>query len=322
MNALMKSAGEKWRLLTSWDGLRSLLERGNPRRIFVGRLSRDNTRVIRTARSAPRRRQKVRRRKRVLVARKKKVARAVGAVVKVGLSVAAGTFLAVDVYGYMHTSPRFSVTHIAVEGNVHVTAREIIATSGIAEGQNIFRVALVESADAIRQIPWVLDARVRRRLPDQIDIEITERTPVALVLSREILFMDRTGKIVAGYDRSESTDAPFITARDFGPLRPGDTVRTEGIFDALEIVRLMDSTGVADSIPISEINIDDPTNIVMIARRSGANILLGTGDLEGKLWRLARVARAIESNDRLSMEDLEKVDLRFGAIVPAKIEGG
>jgi cell division protein FtsQ len=322
LKALIKAAREKWRTLAAWNGLRGLLEKGSPRRIFVGRFFRDKTRVIRTARSAPKRRQNVRRRKRVLVARKKKVARVVFAAVRLGLLVGAVTFLVVDVHGYMYSSPRFSISHIAVEGNVHVTAREIIATSGMAEGQNIFRASLTETAGAIRKIPWVREVRVRRSLPDQIEIEIAERTPVALVLSREIFFMDETGKVLAGYDKSEGIDAPFITARGLGPLKPGANVSAEGVEDALEIIRLMDSTGVADSIPISEINIDDPSNIVMIAGRSGANILLGAGDLEGKLWRLARVASAIKSNSRFNIADLKKVDLRFGAIVPAKIEGG
>jgi len=322
LNVLIKTARDKWNPLAAWAGLRSLLQRGDPRRIFVGKLSRDNTRVIQTARSAPQRRQKVSRRKRVLVARKKKVATAGVVVARFVLFGAAVSFLAVDVHGYMFSSPRFVITHIAVDGNVHVTARRIIAESGIAEGRNIFRVGLAESASAIRRIPWVLDARVRRRLPDEIHIEVIERRPVALVLSREIYFMDPTGKVVAGFDAAEGLDVPFITARDLGPLKPGDTVRTNGIADALEIVRLMDTAGVADEIPISEINIDDPANIVLIARQSGASIFFGSGDMDGKLWRLAKIAGAINQSERLDMADLEKVDLRFGAIVPVKIRGG
>jgi len=322
LKALIRAAREKWNTLAAWNGLRGLLEKGSPRRVFVGRFFRDNTRVIRTARNAPKRRQNVRRRKRVLVARKRKVTRVAFAAVRLGLLVGVVTFLVVDVHGYMYSSPRFSISHIAVEGNVHVTAREVIAASGIAEGQNIFRSSLTGTASAIRKIPWVRDARVRRRLPDQIEIEIAERAPVALVLSREIFLMDETGKVVAGYDKSEGIDAPFITSRHLGPLKPGDNVSAEGIEDAIKIVRLMGSTGVAGSIAISEINIDDPSNIVMIAGRSGANIFLGAGDLEGKLWRLARVAGAIKSNSRFNIADLKKVDLRFGAIVPAKIEGG
>jgi cell division protein FtsQ len=321
MNALIKSAKRKWELFGLLDSLRSLLHKGNPRRIFAGKFSRDGTRVIRTARNAPERRQKVNRRKRVLVARRQKVAGIVGTVVRLSLVAIAAGFIAVDVYGYMHSSPRFSVTHIAVEGNIHVTALEVIARSGIAEGQNIFDISLGESAEAIREIPWVLDARVRRHPPGQITIDINERTPVALVPAGELLLMDDTGRIVAGLNAAENVDAPFITSSKFGRLKPGDVVQTEGIAKALEIIRLMNSMGIAHDIVISEISIDDPRNIVLIAGRSGANIFLGNDDLEGKLWRLGKVVRAIGKNGGRKIADLKKMDLRFGAIVPTRIEG-
>jgi hypothetical protein len=77
-----------------------------------------------------------------------------------------------------------------------------------------------------------------------------------------------------------------------------------------------------DDMDISEINLDDPKNIVMVASRSGANIYLGTGDLRGKLWRLAKVVEAVRDSDHLRLTGLEKVDLRFGSIVPTKIRGG
>ena len=305
-----------------WDSLRAALEKGDPRRIFVGRISPNSTRVIRTAKNTPKRRQKVRPRKRVVVARRRKVIGAVGTAVRLTVFTAAVAVIAVGAYRYMRSAPRFAVTHIAVEGNMHVTAREIIEHSGIAEGQNIFRVSLTDSAEAIRQIPWVRDARLWRNLPGDIRIEIAERVPVALVPSRELFLMDGTGKILASLSESENVDAPLITCASLGPLKPGDSLSAEGADQALEIIRLIEAMRVADDIGISEINIDDPENIVMIAGGSGASIYMGAGDLAGKLWRLTKVVRSIRSNGRLTAENLEKVDLRFGATVPTRIRGG
>jgi len=322
MKALKKSAKKKWKLLGLVDALRGLLHRGDPRRIFIGKFSRSGARVIRTAGNQPQRRQKVRCRKRVLVAKRQKITRIAAAAARLSLLAVVAGLLAADVYGYMHSSPRFSIEHIAVDGNVHVTAREIIAQSGIAEGQNIFDIGLDESADAIRRIPWVLDARVRRYPPSQISIDITERVAVALVPARELLLVDETGRIVSGAHNAENVDAPCITSKNFGLLGPGDVVKTEGIGEALKIISLIKSVGVANDIDISEINIDDPSNIVLIAGRSGANIYLGKGDFEGKLWRLTRIVRAIAKNKGRKASDIKKMDLRFGAIVPTRIEGG
>jgi len=322
LNSLIKSARSKWKLPAAWDRMRGLLEKGSPRRIFAGKFSRESARVIQTAKNQPRRRHKVRRRKRVLMARKKRVMRAVAAVGRLTLFTGSLILLAANARSHVLSSPRFSLAHIAVEGNAHVTSRDIIARSGIAERENIFKVDLAGSARAIREIPWILDARVWRNLPDEICIEITERRLLALVPSSGLYYVGGGGKVIAGFDPSEGARVPFITAKGFGPLKPGDTLKTEGIAEALEIVRLMAAMGIGENIAISEINIDDPSNIVMVAQRSGANIFLGSGDLKGKLWRLSRVAGAIDRNENLRIEDLEKVDLRFGATVPTKLKGG
>jgi len=321
LTAFIKSKKKKWKPFGFVDSLRRLLQKGSPRRIFVGRFSRDGTRVIRTAGNQPRRRQKVRRRKRVVVARRQRIASVAAASARMLLLAVAVGFIAVNVYEYMHSSPRFLVEHIAVEGNVHVTAREIIAQSGIAEGQNIFDVNLEESAAAIRKIPWVLDARLGKYPPGEITIDITERDPVALVPAGGLFLMDKTGRIVADLPATESMNAPFITSENFGQIEPGDFVQTEGVGSALKIIRLMNAMGVENDITISEINISDPNNIVLIAGRSGANIYMGHNDLEGKLWRLTRVVRAIGKSSGQKSVDLKKIDLRFGAIVPTRIEG-
>jgi cell division protein FtsQ len=299
-----------------------MVKKGDPRRIFVGNFSGSGARVIHTAKNAPDRRQKVRPRKRVLVARRKKVAGAAGSVTRLALFVAAATFVAVSAYRYTRSSPRFLVSHIAVDGNVHITAREVIARSGIIEGQSVFEVDLDESAAAIGEIPWVREARVLRRLPGRVHIEIIEREPVALLPSKELLLMDETGKIVADAYSSGVVDAPLITGGALGPLKPGDVARAEGLDEAIEIVRLMGALGVAAHIGVSEINIADPTNITLVTKRSGANIYLGTGDMEGKLWRLTRVVRAINAKGSRKTARLEKVDLRFGSIVPTRIGDG
>lgn len=321
MMPVRKSAKKRSRLLRVGDRLRALLERGDPRRVFVGKLVKENTKIIQTAKTTPRRRQKVKRRQRVLMARKRRVARAALAGAKLLLFGAALAVLIVNVLGYLHSSPRFSIAHIGVRGNAHATAQAIIRKSGIVEGENIFRFSLAEAEAAIEKIPRIRRALVQRKLPDEIYIEITERKPLALLLSRELLCVDDEGEIFAKFDSSEKIDAPIITGGALAGLKVGDITKAEGVAEALEIIRIMNEMNVQRNIRISEINIDDPANILMVEERSGANIILGSGDLQGKLWRLARVAEAVNRDKRLQIANLEGLDMRFEAIVPAKFKG-
>ncbi len=320
IDTVRKSAGITSKLLARWYALRSLLQRGDPRRFFVGRLSYENTKIIQTARNSPRRRQKVSRRPRVLVARKRRIAQATVFAIKLTLSSAALTGLTMHVLGYLSTSPRFAIAHIGVHGNTRVTSDAIIEQSGIVEGESIFRVSLADAAAAIEKIPQIRRAWVQKKMPDEVYIEVTERTPVALVLSRELLCIDEDAKLFARVDSAEGIDGPIITGKSLAGLTLGDTAKVEGISEALELVRLMDRAKTAQSIRISEINIDVPSNIVLVAEPLGATILLGTGDLEGKLWRLTKVVDEIRRDKRFQMVNLEKMDMRFEGIVPAKFK--
>jgi len=308
-------------LLAGWAGLWTMLEKGDPRRIFAGKFSSERSRVIQTAKSAPQRRQSVKRRRRVLVARKQRVTRALVSTAKLLAFVTVLTILIIDVRDYLSSSPRFSIAHIAVTGNAHVTAREVIDKSGIAEGENIFRVRLLDSVRAIEEIPWVWRARIDKALPNEVHIEVTERRPIAYALSGVLFLVDEEGKIVAEFDASEKLDAPIITSRNFADLKPGDSLKMEGVSEALEIVQLMNKMDLLNTIRISEISIDEAPNIHLVAERSGASIVLGADDFEAKLWRLAKVAEAIGRDNRLTFANLQKVDMRFKSIVPAQFEG-
>lgn len=309
---------KKSKPLIIWDRLREILKRGDPRRIFVGRFSSEKTRIIQTATTSPKRRQRVKRRQRIMMARKKRLQSAGVSAAKLVLITVVLTLLAANVIDYLHTSPRFSITHIAVNGNMHVTARDIITHSGIAEGESLISVSLADSVAAIKEIPWIRDATIRREFPNRIFIDVTERIPIALVLSEDLFYVDDEGKVIARYEPLKNIDGPIVTAKALGRLDPGDTVKIKSFSDVLDLVQLMDTMGISRDICISEINIDDPSNILMIAEPSGTQIVLGTGDIKGKLWRLARVSHAINGKEHLRVANLEKIDMRFKGIVPAR----
>ena len=49
------------------------------------------------------------------------------------------------------------------------------------QGRSVLRIPLDERRRQIEAIPWVEQATVRRALPNNIEVEITERTPIAFL---------------------------------------------------------------------------------------------------------------------------------------------
>ncbi len=71
-------------------------------------------------------------------------------------------------------------SEILVTGAQKHSAEEIIAASGISEGDNLFAVNKFEVERRIKeQYPYIAEVNIRRRLPDTFLLHVVERVPVA-----------------------------------------------------------------------------------------------------------------------------------------------
>ena len=78
----------------------------------------------------------------------------------------------------------FRVNTMLVEGNSRYTAEEVIAASGVQQGDNLF--ALNKShmiSQILTRLPYVDDLSIQRKLPDTLVFYVTESVPVAWVES-------------------------------------------------------------------------------------------------------------------------------------------
>jgi cell division protein FtsQ len=92
-----------------------------------------------------------------------------------------------------------------------VSIREIFS---VDRGKSVLRIPLDERRAEIETLPWVAQATVRRALPNKIEIDIVERTPVAFVReSSELALVDAHGVIL---DRPIEGDFhfPVVTGID------------------------------------------------------------------------------------------------------------
>ena len=89
---------------------------------------------------------------------------------------------AAALYHYGEHSWRFRVEssdNIEVTGMQNVTKQQIMEVMGADIGRNIFFIPLAQQKAQLEQIPWVESASVMRFVPNRLEVEIHERTPVA-----------------------------------------------------------------------------------------------------------------------------------------------
>ena len=78
----------------------------------------------------------------------------------------------------------FDIKEINVYGNSVVKESDIIKSSGLVKGVNIFSVSLKNARDNIEKMGYIESAKVKRELPGSINIEIVEAAGVAYIVTK------------------------------------------------------------------------------------------------------------------------------------------
>jgi cell division protein FtsQ len=116
--------------------------------------------------------------------------------------------------------PRLS--YIDVAGASHYTAAELAALAGLSPGQPLLWITTWSLAGLVRD-PWIESARVVRRWPDRVLLEVTERTP-AFSYGERVYALD--GTVLPGADPR----AAPVTLTGWGASR---------LEEAAELLRLL-----------------------------------------------------------------------------------
>ena len=105
----------------------------------------------------------------------------------------------------------FGIAQVHLSGNVRTTPAAIMAALGFRAGQPIFGIDLRAARARLMQLPWVADAEVKRRYPDDIGITIVERVPYARWQSPEGLFVvEKNGRPITAEGAEKFNALPLV----------------------------------------------------------------------------------------------------------------
>lgn len=74
----------------------------------------------------------------------------------------------------------FHITTLALSGNVQVGREDVLAIAGVTGRTSLLFVDVEATRERLKTNPWIADASVRKLLPGELQIRITEREPFAL----------------------------------------------------------------------------------------------------------------------------------------------
>ncbi len=199
---------------------------------------------------------------------------------------------------------------ICVLGAGRLSPEEIAAKTGLADGTSLLEISPREIEARLRTHPWIRDAHVMRLLPARVLIEVALREPVARVTAAsavagaQIVLVDAEGRAIAQSAGEPFAKLPIIVSPRLpaaGEIVPGIAAATAA---ALAVTRSSFAGAGATFFLGAE---NDPNSVALELPSLAARVLLGTGDLDLKLARLALVL----AGDRTPARAAAEIDLRF-----------
>jgi cell division septal protein FtsQ len=234
-------------------------------------------------------------------------------VVAIGTAAFFGFQASLDKFFFKNSE--YTLRRVSFDLDEVLTREEALAATGLREGVNIFAVDLGKVEAALRAIPQVQDVRIERKLPDEIDIDIVARRPVAWVAaegekgdpsaSENSLLVDASGflhrprRIV-----SEHYHLPVIYGVKGDNLRVGQAAPSaEDIRLALQLLETL-SRYPESLLHIRTIDVSRGYRMEVV-NDTNARILFATADFEEQLARLQQLLAHCDESGRA----LETVNL-------------
>ncbi|HEY1679696.1 MAG TPA: FtsQ-type POTRA domain-containing protein [Candidatus Sulfotelmatobacter sp.] len=225
------------------------------------------------------------------------------------------------IYRYGERSWRFRIDSsddIDVAGMQNVTKAQIMEVMGADIGRNIFFVPLSQQKAQLEQIPWVESASVMRFVPNRLQVEIHERTPVAFARVGPRIFLIDAGGTLMELPPKHKYSFPVILG-----MNPGEPISTRlpRMKAYNDLVQALDSSGARYSQDLSEVDLSDLDDLKVRVNDPGGDVLIELGSSDYLKRYQIYVTHVREW--RQQFQKLESVNLRYDkqVIVNPDMEG-
>ncbi len=228
---------------------------------------------------------------------------------------------AASLYHYGERSWRFRIEssdNIDVAGMQNVTKAQIMEVMGADIGRNIFFIPLSQQKAQLEQIPWVESASVMRFVPNRLQVEIHERTPVAFARVGPRIFLVDAGGTLMELPQKHKYSFPVILG-----MNPGEPLSTRlpRMKAYNQLVQELDSGGARYAQDLSEVDLSDLENLKVRVNDPQGDVLVELGSSEYLKRYKTYVSHVQEW--RQQFQKLESVNLRYDnqVIVNPDMEG-
>ncbi len=195
----------------------------------------------------------------------------------------------------------FKTEQVTVSGNTIYESSEILEAAGIKTGTNMFLIfdSAVEER-LISKHPFIESVKLKRTLPDKIEIKITESTEYyCYEYAGQFFTASKDNRVLAKYS-SAPAGLVNVSANSLTNLSVGQKVEFTNEEEKNYLTKLL-NTLYEYKLEVTSVDVTDMSAIkVIISNRLVVNFG-GQTELEGKTAQLATVIKNLGENERGSI---------------------
>lgn len=198
-------------------------------------------------------------------------------------------------------SPRFAIDRVEVGPLEYLPRRSLDERLGVASRPNVFRYDTAAAERRLEASPWVRRARVRRDLPDGLEVRIEERRPAAAAIAEGIYLVDEGGVPFKRATLSEVVGLGLLTITGI-PRALFERAPAAARRQLERALAIAAAWGRGDGRPaLGEIHLDPFRGATLITRDRAIAIRTGDGEaseVAGRLELFDRVWAGLDAQER------------------------
>ena len=111
----------------------------------------------------------------------------------------------------------FAINNVKVSGNAETSEIDILEKIGLDGTTSLMALDVAATRDALKTLPWIREAEVRKVYPDTIEIKLKEKTAFGIwQYGKELSLIERDGKPIAPLRDNKFAHLPLFVGKDAG----------------------------------------------------------------------------------------------------------
>lgn len=218
-------------------------------------------------------------------------------------------------------NPKYTLVHVEVETTGKLRRDQVIEWADIPSQANLVLLDIRAIRERLLQQSEIGEARIRKILPNRLAIKVTERRPMARIVTNVIVgqgralmyAVDRQGVVMSPRPGEDFMRLPEITGANMVDVVQGEPVRSEAVMAAIELLAVIEQSPLRSKLGRLRVDVSDDKVLRLTTSETGWVTFAKNPDIfEQQLDRLAKIIEYARRNSK----KIQSVDLTVARNVP------